>query len=127
MSTGSIIANVYTSRAQLPLKNAQVSVTSGSGDNLKLLGFRTTNESGQISPIFIDTPELELSLRPSKTAPFAICDIKITHPFYYSLTITNVQVFADTQTIQNVELIPLEENSKPEDRFISRNTPSQNL
>lgn len=127
MATGYIVVNVYTSRAQIPLIDAQVSVTSGAGANSKLLGFRTTNESGQTAPISISTPDLELSLSPSKIKPFAICDIKISHPSYYTLTITNVQIFANTQTIQNVELIPLEENSLPEDRFISRNTPSQNL
>ncbi len=127
MATGYIVVNVYTSRAQIPLIDAQVSVTSGAGANSKLLGFRTTNESGQTAPISISTPDLELSLSPSKIVPFAICDIKISHPSYYTLTITNVQIFANTQTIQNVELIPLEENSLPEDRFISRNTPSQNL
>lgn len=127
MATGYIIANVYTSRAQIPIKNAQVSVTSGNSPNQKLLGFRTTNEAGQITPIPIDTPELELSLSPSKTKPFSICNIKISHPSYYTLTITDVQVFANTQTLQNVELIPLEENTKPDDRFISRTTPAQNL
>ena len=127
MATGYIIVNVYTTRAQIPLKDALVSVTSGTGANSKLLGFRTTNESGQTEPISISTPNLELSLSPSKTKPFAICDIKISHPSCYTLTITDVQIFANTQTIQNAELIPLEENSRPEDRFISRNTPSQNL
>ena len=127
MATGYIVTNVYTSRAQIPLRGAQVSITSGTGTNSQLLGFRTTDESGQTEPVSINTPNLELSLSPSKIVPFAICDIKISHPSYYTLTITNVQIFANTQTIQNVELIPLVENSLPEDRFISRNTPSQNL
>ncbi len=124
---GSIAINVYTSRSQIPLKNAMISVTSGNENNPTLLGFRTTDESGKVEPIYIDTPDLELSLSPSNSKPFTVCNIKVSHPSYYTLTITDVQVFANTQTLQNVELIPLEENSKPEDRFININTPAQNL
>ena len=124
---GSIVVNVYTSRSQIPLENAMVSVTSGNRDNPTLLGFRTTNESGRAEAIYINTPDLELSLSPSDSKPFTSCDIKVSHPSYYTLTITDVQVFSDIQTLQNVELIPLEENSKPEDRFININTPTQNL
>ena len=127
MATGYIVVNVYTSRAQIPLRNAKVSVTSGPEGNSTLLGFRTTDENGQTSLISVETPDLELSLSPSKMKPFALCNIKISHPSYYTLTITDVQVFANTQTLQNVELIPLEENSKPADRFINRTTPAQNL
>jgi hypothetical protein len=127
LATGYIVVNVYTSRAQIPLRNAKVSVTSGPEENSTLLGFRTTDENGQTSLISVETPDLELSLSPSKMKPFALCNIKISHPSYYTLTITDVQVFANTQTLQNVELIPLEENSKPADRFINRTTPAQNL
>lgn len=127
MATGYITVNVYTSRAQIPIQNAQVSVTSNEETKPKLLGFRTTNSSGMTSNISIETPGVELSLSPSEVKPFSVCTIKISHPSYYSVTIKDVQVFANTQTVQNVELIPLEENSKPEDRSISQTTPAQNL
>ncbi len=127
LATGYIVVNVYTSRAQIPIRNAQVSVTAEGGDKPKLLGFRTTNENGKTSNISVETPSLESSLSPSETKPFSVCTLKVSHPSYYSVTITDVQVFANTQTLQNVELIPLEENSKPENRSISRTTPAQNL
>lgn len=127
MATGYIVVNVYTSRAQLPLRNAQVSVTDGDEENPKLLGFRLTGATGKTDQIEIETPDLDLSLSPSKDTAFAVCNVKISHPSYYTLNISDVQVFANTQTLQNVELIPLTENSKPQDRTISRTTPSQNL
>lgn len=127
MATGYIVVNVYTSRAQLPLRNAQVSVTDGNEESPKLLGFRLTGDTGKTDQIEIETPDLDLSLSPSKDTAFAVCNVKISHPSYYTLNISDVQVFANTQTLQNVELIPLTENSKPQDRTINRTTPSQNL
>lgn len=127
MAIGYILVNVYTSRAQIPLEGALVSVTSKSGEDSTLLGFRTTNQSGQIEPVAVETPDFELSLNPSEIKPFSVCDIKISHPSYYTLTINDVQVFANTQTLQNVELIPLEENSDPDSRSMNIDTPSQNL
>ena len=127
MATGYIVVNVYTSRAQLPLRNAQVSVTDGNEAGPKLLGFRLTGVTGKTDEIEIETPDLDSSLSPSEKKPFAICDVKISHPSYYTLNIRDVQVFANTQTLQNVELIPLTENSKPQDRTINRTTPFQNL
>lgn len=127
LATGYIVVNVYTSRAQLPLRNAQVSVTDGNEAGPKLLGFRLTGATGKTDQIEIETPALDLSLSPSKETAFAVCNVKISHPSYYTLNISDVQVFANTQTLQNVELIPLTENSKPQDRTINRTTPSQNL
>ena len=45
MATGYIVVKVYTSRAQIPLKGVNVSVTAGKGETQTLLGFRTTNET----------------------------------------------------------------------------------
>ena len=127
MAVGQIIVNVYTSRSQIPLQDAFVSVTSGQTPDVKLLGFRTTNQNGATESLDIDAPELELSLSPTDQKAYTICDIKVTHPLYYTMIIKDVQVFANTETLQDVELIPLEENSKPEDRSMTQTIPSQNL
>ena len=127
MTTGYITVTVYTSRAQIPIQNAHVSVTSGEEANPVLFGVRTTNNSGKTTNISVEAPSVELSLSPSDSKPFSVYTIKVSHPSYYSVTIKDVQVFANTQTVQNVELIPLEENSKPDERTLSQTTPVQNL
>ena len=127
MATGYIMVIVYTSRAQIPIQNAHVSVISGEETNQTLLGVRTTNNSGKTTNISVETPSLELSLSPSDIKPFSVCTIKVSHPSYYSVTIKDVQIFANTQTVQKVELIPLEENSKPDEKSLSQTTPVQNL
>lgn len=129
MSVGYIVVNVYTSRAQIPLKNAYVTVTSGKAPEVTLLGFRTTNENGTTESISIETPNVDLSLAPTQpdVQPFSTCNIRISHPEYYTTIINDVQVFANTQTLQEVELIPLEENSEAQDRLIRRTVPAQNL
>lgn len=129
MAVGYILVNVYTSRAQLPLQNAYVTVTSGNLPEVKLLGFRTTNENGTTDLISVETPNVDLSLTPTppEVQPFSTCNIRISHPEYYTAIINDVQVFANTQTVQEVELIPLEENSEPQNRLIRTTVPIQNL
>lgn len=127
MAVGYVIVNVYTSRSQIPIKNAFVSVTTGTSPNTNLLGFRTTDENGASGIISIETPSLELSLTPTDVKPFTSFDIRVSHPLYYTMIINDVQVFANTKTIQNVELIPLTENSEPQNRTITNTIPQQNL
>ncbi len=127
MAVGYVVVRVYTSNAQLPIKNAFIRVTTGTSPNADLLGFRTTNEFGETGIISIETPDLDLSLSPSEVTPFSICDIEVSHPLYYTMIIKDVQVFANTRTVQEVELIPLEENSEPQNRTITSNIPAQNL
>lgn len=105
---GSVIAQVYTSEARLPVENANVTFFKSGSEN-EALANRITDKSGKTAEVDIETPELKLSLSPGDITPFARVDIKITHPEFYGILIREAQVFSDTQTLQPAELIPLEE------------------
>lgn len=127
MAVGYITVNVVTSRAKIPIQGAFVAITSGHTPNVNLLGFRTTNENGKTGLIALRTPTIASSLIPEDGEPFSLCDIRITHPFYYTTLIKDVQVFTNIKTLQECNLIPLMENTPPDQRLITINTPAQNL
>ena len=105
---GSIVVRVTLANESLPVTDAVVTATMGEEENKKLLGVRKTNENGQTSEIFVDTPDIEYSLEPeNQVIPFASVDLKIEHPSVYTVIIKNVQVFSGNQSVVNVSLIPL--------------------
>ncbi len=127
MAIGYINVRVTTSRALYPLEDAFVSVTKNEQDKVSLLGFRVTDKDGKTETIIVETPDIELSQQPNNSNSFTSCNIRIDHPQYYSLIINDVQIFAENITLQEVELIPLEENATINSRIKSINIPAQNL
>lgn len=123
---GTIITQVYTSRAQLPVENATVTVLKA-GDANEVIAHRVTDRSGKTSSVVIDTPEISLSQSPGNADPFSIVDIRISHPEFYGILVRDVQVFSDTETLQFAELIPLEETASKYDMTETVNITPQNL
>ncbi len=126
---GYIMARVYTSRGEIPIKNASVIVESE--DYSSILGARVTNENGKTSPIQIVTPEKSLSESSNGTSngeiPFTSVNIRISHPAYYTVLVKNAQVFPGQTTIQNAEMIPLPQRSDYNFRLEEFNVTSQAL
>lgn len=108
MAEGYVITQVYTSRAIIPIMDASVSITQEKEDKRVVIGVRKTNENGKTSPVTITTPNEELSLSPGLRTPFTTCDVQIEHPDFYTVFIKDVQIFANTTSIQNAELVPIE-------------------
>ena len=111
---GTLIVFVYTARMAIPIKNARVSLLESSSQNL--IGFRLTNEEGLTSAFELDTPNTNLSLSPAEAgdeAPFSVVDILITHPMYQNILVKNVQIFPNRESIQNVNMLPLDEFQNP--------------
>ena len=125
---GSLICRVYTSRAQLPVAGATVAFTQqGEQGRHNLLAVRVTDENGRAAPVRISTPNAAASESPGTVHPFAVCDIWAESPGYELLVVENVQVFPNTETLQDLELIPLPEHTPallPEHPV---NIPPQNL
>ncbi len=111
MAEGYIIAQVYTSRAIIPIMDASVSITQEKEDKRVVIGVRKTNENGKTHPVTITTTNEELSLSPGLRTPFTTCDVQIEHPDFYTMLIKDVQIFANTTSIQNAELVPIESGS----------------
>ena len=127
--TGTLQVRVYTSRAKLPVASATVVVTQkGEGGKYQLLSVQVTDQSGRVKPIIIQTPALGSSTHPgSSTLPYAVCDVWAEHPGYAMLLVEGVQIFQGVETLQNMELEPLNEGQSSLIQNDLREIPGQNL
>lgn len=124
-ATGYIQVHAYTSYARLPLKNVAIAVTAQDGTAIAM---RLTDRSGTISPISVPVPDLSASQSPqSDTRPFTSVNLYARLEGYEQEEFEQLQVFADTVTDQNVELIPLAELPGSWDQRAIFVTPPQNL
>lgn len=127
MQNGFLTARIYTSRGNLPVEDAIVTVSRTEGGRTSIIAKRTTDKNGQITPVVISAPDKSLSLEPRDNDVFSVVDVRVDHPMYYTVVIKNVQIFAGETTVVDTPLIPLPDNQKSDemaDEFIE--TP-QNL
>ena len=92
-----------------------------------LLAVRTTDENGRIAPVRVATPDPAASESPGTPHPFASCDVWVEAPGYEMLYLENMQVFPNTETLQEVDLIPLPEQAPPASRGETVNVTPQEL
>ncbi len=125
-ATGYIQVHAYTSFAQIPLKDVAVSITDASGAAIAL---RLTNRNGTLdTPVEIEVPDLASSQSPNTgVIPFAEVNLYARLNNYEAIEIENLQIFANTTTQQNLEMIPLSELPKSWNKLEVFNTPPQNL
>ena len=124
-STGYITVRAYTSTAQFPLKDVAITITATDGTAIAM---RLTDRNGQISPIEIPVPDIQESLEPDPPEiPFTSVNLYARKKGYEQVESENLQVFADTTTNQNLELIPLAELPATWDQTVIYDTPPQNL
>jgi hypothetical protein len=124
-ATGFIQLRAYTSTAQFPLENVAITVTASDGTAVAM---RLTDRNGLIMPIEIPVPDREESLQPDPgERPFATVNLYARKQGYEQVEAENLQIFADTTTYQNLEMIPLAEMPDAWDKTVIYNTPPQNL
>ena len=124
-STGYIQVHAYASYAQIPLQNVAITVTAPDGTAIAM---RLTDRSGQITPIEIPVPDLAASQTPDTgEIPFTEVTLHARLRGYEQIQIDRLQVFADTVTDQNLEMIPLSELPSEWDKTEDFDTPPQNL
>ena len=126
LATGYLQVRAYASYAQIPLKNVAVAITDVGGAGIAL---RLTNRSGLFdSPLEIEVPELSASQSPDTgITPFSRVNIYARLKGYEEIYIENVQIFPNTTTEQNLEMIPLSEFPELQNESERFDTPAQNL
>lgn len=125
-ATGYIQVHAYTSNAQIPLKDTAVTITDTSG---AAIAMRLTNRSGMFDvPVAITVPDLSSSQSPNTgIIPFASVNLYAKLEDYEEIDVQNLQVFADTVTEQNLEMIPISELPESWNKAEIFETPAQNL
>ncbi len=125
-ATGYIQVHAYTSNAQLPLKDVAVAITEPSGSAIAL---RLTDRSGQLSePLAITVPNLSAGQTPnSGVIPYRTVNLYAKLENYEEIEIKDLQVFPDTITNQNLEMIPLSELPEYWNQVEIFDTKTQNL
>ena len=124
-ATGFIQLRAYTSTAQFPLKDVAITVTASDGTAIAM---RLTDRNGLITPIEIPVPDRAESLQPDPAErPYATVNLYARKQGYEQVESENLQVFADTTTYQNLEMIPLAELPAAWDKRVIYDTPPQNL
>ena len=89
---------------------------------------RLTDRSGRIEPIGIPTPDLSESQSPENTErPFAIVNLSAQIRGYELIRVEGLQIFPNTTTNQELEMIPLSELPALWSQSESFYTPPQNL
>ena len=121
---GYIRARAYTSRARIPLEDVAVAITAPSG---KLIAMRLTDQSGLTDAIPMEVPNFSESQQPEPGRPFATVNLTARLNGYEQIEIKGLQVFAETVTLQDLEMIPLSEFPNRFDKAEEFDTPPQNL
>lgn len=123
---GYIQVHAFTSNAQIPLKDVAVTITDLNGGAIAM---RLTNRSGQFDEVVeISVPDLSASQSPNTgIIPFATVNLYARLENYEEINVENLQIFANTITDQNLELIPLSELPKAWNKAETFRTPAQNL
>ena len=124
-ATGYIMARAYSSYAQIPLQGVSVTVTALDGTAIAM---RITDRSGKITPIPIPVPDLSASQTPDTgQIPFSAVNLHARLRGYEQITSERLQVFPDTTTTQDLEMIPLAELPGSWNKAEIFDTPPQNL
>lgn len=124
-ATGYIQVRAFESTAQLPLADVAVTVTANDDTAIAM---RLTDRNGRIIPIEIPVPDREESQSPNPPEqPFASVNLYAHLRGYEIVESENLQVFADTVTIQDLLMIPLAELPNSWDQTAVFFTPPQNL
>lgn len=124
-STGYIDVNAFTSNARIPLENVAITVTAEDGTALAM---RLTDRDGRIQPIRIPVPDLSAGQSPDTgVTPYTPVNLYAGLEGYEQWENENLQVFPDTVTRLDLEMIPLSELPSAWDKASLFITTPQNL
>jgi len=124
-STGYIQVHAFTSLARLPLEDVTITITAEDGTAIAM---RLTDKSGKISPVEVPVPDIAAGLRPDTgEVPFTAVNLYARKKGFEQIESEGVQVFPDTITDQDLQMIPLSELPASRNRREIFLNPPQNL
>lgn len=105
---GTLRVNTYTAGGALPVPGTVVRIIGSTEENRLIEYSIITDIDGVTEIISLPAPSRELSQSPgAPEQSYALYNIEISAPGYYTKKIFNVAVFEGTETLQPVNMIPL--------------------
>lgn len=105
---GYIRVQAVTSRADVPIRNATVTITGTDASGARtLLSLQRTDASGFTKTVSVPTPDLSNSLSPDQAQGWTNVTVTVTHPGFEGIIVDRVQIFPGITTIQKMNLVPL--------------------
>ncbi len=119
---GYVIVNVTTARGAIPLEGALVHIFNyeNGGENGSLVVSAKTNSSGRTERIPLPAPPRAESLAPGGPRSYSTYNIDAQYDGFYNQYYINVPIFDGVTAIQNVDLVPIAENGRPNQTLDSR-------
>lgn len=106
--TGTLVAQLVTSAAKIPLFGATLAITQTQPDGAQtLLAVRLSDYDGFTAPFSLPTPPAaDSQTRQQTTPPYAQVDLLAECPGYDRILVRGVQIFSGIRSIQQLDLIP---------------------
>lgn len=122
---GYIDVNAYTSNAKIPLQDVAITVTATDGTALAM---RLTDRNGMIRPIEVPVPALSAGQTPDTgERPYTPVNLYARLEGFEQRENENLQVFPNTVTRLELQMIPLSELPGSWDQIDITDTPAQQL
>lgn len=108
-SKGTLTVQVAESENAVPIQNALVTITETEGGKQVLKYLLTTDASGRTPAVELPAPNEDSNIYPAEKMPYSIYYVRISHPGYYTEAEHMVQIFRDSVSYLNINMIPLPE------------------
>lgn len=120
-SYGKFGVRAFAAGSAYPVDGALVIVRSKKEDGTPAtIAVLETDESGKTQTITLETPPKSLSLAPgSEIPPYALYDVEVTRPGFYSVVTRDVQIYPDTTSILPINMLPLPDTGMGSDVIVN--------
>ncbi len=102
---GFLRVQAFAGPQTVPVPNATVLVTHTFTDGTRRFASGVTDESGVLDGIALPAPSSALAQSPTGEAPYALYDIRVSHPDYRTEIFRQVPVFEGIKSIQPVRFL----------------------
>ena len=103
--SGFLCVQAFAGPQTIPVSGAQVLVTRDFTDGTRRFAAGQTDESGVLDGIVLPAPPGARAQAPGNTVPYALYDIRVSHPDYRTEIYQQVPVFEGVKSIQPVRFL----------------------
>ncbi len=115
---GTLIIQAFMASEAYPIVSAMVRVNKNNDNEIIFEGL--TDVNGKTELITLPAPSADLSQQPMDITPYALYDVSVSQAKYKPRKYIAVPVFDGIESIQPVQLVPIDSSSTAEDVVVTR-------